>query len=162
MPGLIFVSYFKTRRNCMSKLAILKELADIKALTQRKSVLKRGAVIAAVAYLLLGYGRDGWSYLSTASRMFGETVRSNVPMEFELERARTMINGMIPNVRQNMLVIAQEEVAVENARRDVQRGETELGKQRDEMMRLRAELDGTEATFRLGSRTVTRDELKRS
>jgi chromosome segregation ATPase len=144
----------------MSKLAILKELTDIKAIAQRKSTLSRWALALAAAYLLFGYGQEGLSYLSTASRMVGEKVRSNVPLEFELERARTMIGGLIPDVRQNMMVIAQEEVGVDNLHHELDRSEGELGKQREELVHLRGELSGNEEQIRLGNRTASREEVK--
>jgi len=124
----------------MSKFAILKELTDIKAIAQRKSMLTKGALAVAAIYFVFGVGRDGFSYLSTASRMLSDKVRSSVPLEFELERARTMISGLIPDVRENMLLIAQEEVSVENARLELAQQEAELVRQRDEMVRLRGQL----------------------
>src|SRR5687767_4569562 len=125
----------------MSKLSILAELARIKSAATGKSYLKRGIVVAALAYAVLGLGRDGWSYLSTATRMVSQTVRSAVPLEFEMERARTMIDDLIPDVRQNMLVIAQEEVGVQHLQRDVERVHSELTKQREEMLRMRKDID---------------------
>src|SRR5687768_10424350 len=124
----------------MSKLAILKELTDIKTLAQKRSALKRGALIGVVAYLLVGYGGGAWSYFSTASRLVGDKVRSNVPLEFELERAKTMITGLIPDVRQNMLVIAQEEVGVDGLRKQIEESDAELATQREGLMSLREKL----------------------
>ena len=144
----------------MSKLAILKELYDLKAFAQRRSLWKWGAVIAAVSYLAVSYGGDAWTYLSTAGRMAASNLRANVPLEFELERARTMIDGLIPDVRKNMLVIAQEEVAVEDLRKDLERTRSDLSKQREELLRMRADLDGNSKEFVLGTRRVTREELK--
>lgn len=144
----------------MSKLSILKELYDLKSATQRRSLLKWGAVIAAISYVGFHYGRDGWTYLTTAGRMAASKLRSNVPLEFELERAKTMIEGLIPDVRENMLVIAQEEVSVADLRRDLDRTRAELAKQREELLRMREDIDSASAKFVLGSRNVTRDELK--
>jgi hypothetical protein len=144
----------------MSKLAILKELTDIKALAQRRSLLKRGAVIGVLAYLLLGYGGGAWSYFSTASRLIGDKVRSNVPLEFELERAKTMITGLIPDVRQNMLVIAQEEVGVEDLRKQIEDGNAELAAQRESLIALRAKLNEEPEKVSFGLRPVTKGEAK--
>ncbi len=144
----------------MSKLAILKELTDLKAIAQRKSALSRWALVLAGVYLLFGYGREGMSYLSTASRMMGNKVRANVPLEFELERARTMIGGLIPDVRENMMVIAQEEVGIDSLRQELSRVEGELGTQREEIVRLRANLAGKDKDLRLASRSATRAEVK--
>ena len=144
----------------MSKLAMLKELADIRAIAQRKSVFKRGALIAALAYVLVGHGSGAWSYVTTASRVFKDKVRSNVPLEFELERAKTMITGLIPDVRENMLVIAQEEVGVEQLREQIERGESELKQRREELMALRGQLEGGATKISLGASTATTDKVK--
>jgi len=145
----------------MSKLAILKELTDLKTMAQRASSFKRWAFVGALAYLMVGYGSDGWSYLSTMTRMAKDKVRSNVPLEFELERARTMIEGLIPDVRRNMLVIAQEEVGVDHLQQEVERTDSDLGKQRDEMMRLRAQLEGKTEPTALSSATNAQNEVKK-
>jgi len=144
----------------MSKLAILKELTDIKALAQRRSLLRRGAVIGGLAYLLLTYGGGAWSYFSTASRLVGDKVRSNVPLEFELERAKTMITGLIPDVRQNMLVIAQEEVGVEDLRKRIDAGSSDLAAQRESLVALRTKLNDKVEKVSLGSQSVSKGELK--
>jgi hypothetical protein len=144
----------------MSKLAILKELTDIKALAQRRSLLRRGAVIGGLAYLLLTYGGGAWSYFSTASRLVGDKVRSNVPLEFELERAKTMITGLIPDVRQNMLVIAQEEVGVEDLRKRIDAGSADLAAQRESLVGLRTKLNDKVEKVSLGSQSVSKGELK--
>jgi hypothetical protein len=144
----------------MSKLAILKELTDIKALAQRRSLLRRGAVIGGLAYLLLTYGGGAWSYFSTASRLVGDKVRSNVPLEFELERAKTMITGLIPDVRQNMLVIAQEEVGVEDLRKRIDAGSSDLAAQRESLVGLRTKLNDKVEKVSLGSQSVSKGELK--
>jgi hypothetical protein len=144
----------------MSKLAILKELSDIKAIAQRKSTLKSGAVIAVLAYLVMSYGPGAWSYLSTATRLVTGKIKTNVPLEFELERAKTMISDLIPDVRQNMLVIAQEEVGVDELRRQIERGDAELAKQREELIAVRAKLSSDDETIEFGGRTVAKNEVK--
>src|SRR5947207_8952717 len=96
----------------MSKMAIFQELANLKALATRRSVLTRTGIVLGLAGCLAYLGRDGVSYVTTASRLVNEKVRSNVPVEFEIERARTLIGDLVPEVRKNVLIIAQEEVAL--------------------------------------------------
>jgi hypothetical protein len=144
----------------MSKFAILKELSDIKAIAQRKSAIKRGALIAVASYLLLSYGQGAWSYLSTAKRLVTGKFQASVPLQFEIERAKTMITDLLPDVRQNMLLIAQEEVGVEDLRRQIAQGESELAKHRDELVSLRAKLATNEATVSLANRNATKAEVK--
>ena len=42
-----------------------------------------------------------------------QTVRNSVPVDFEIERWRKMVKNLVPDIRKNMHVIAQEEVEVE-------------------------------------------------
>ena len=111
----------------MSKFEILQELANLKTLATRRSVLSRTAIVLGLAVLLAWFGRDGLSYLTTASRLVQDKVRKNIPVEFELERARTMIGDLVPEVRKNMLVIAEEEVAVADLRQQVEKAEKSEG-----------------------------------
>jgi hypothetical protein len=144
----------------MSKLSILKELADIRSIAQRKSTLKSGVLLAAAAYALMTFGPATWSYLSTATRLATGKLKSNVPLEFELERAKTMISDMIPDVRQNMLLIAQEEVGVEELRRQIARGETDLTKERATLVNLRTSLSADKDSVKVGSRDTGKVDAK--
>ena len=61
---------------------------------------------------LLAAGAFGWnamSYVRTSIDGVKGAVQQAVPLEFEIRRARTMLNDLIPEVRKNMLAIAQEE-----------------------------------------------------
>jgi hypothetical protein len=60
--------------------------------------------------MVLFFGRDAASYVRTSFGWMKDTVRSQVPVEFEIERARRMVKNLVPDIRQNMHVIAQEEV----------------------------------------------------
>jgi hypothetical protein len=57
------------------------------------------------------------------------------------------------------MVIAQEEVGVENLRQQLARAESDLAGQRDEIVRLRGDLSG-EKELRLAGRVVSREEVK--
>jgi DNA repair exonuclease SbcCD ATPase subunit len=71
-----------------------------------------------------------------------------------------MIGGLIPDIRQNMLVIAEEEVAVDSLREEVERAEEDLTEQREKLLALRADVDNISGNLRIGTRLATRDEVR--
>ena len=75
-------------------------------------MIKKGllAVGAATVCGLLLFGTDLWSYATTFSGRAHRHVKRHVPLEFEIERARTIVADLVPDIRQNMHTIAEEEV----------------------------------------------------
>ena len=56
------------------------------------------------------------SYIRTSAGYVTDAVQDAVPIEFQVDRARGMIQDLVPEVRKNMHVIAKEEVEVAPAR----------------------------------------------
>jgi chromosome segregation ATPase len=106
-------------------------------------MLKKTIVIGA-AVLLLGllFGR---THVRTAVGMAKQAVKDNVPVQFEIKRAREMIRGLVPEIEKNMHRIAREETEVAKLEKQVGKSEEQLTKDRDAIMRLKSDLDtGTE------------------
>jgi chromosome segregation ATPase len=81
----------------------------------------------------------------TAVGMAKQAVRDNVPVQFEIKRAREMIRGLIPEIENNMHRIAREETEVAKLEKQVTKCEEQLAKDRDAILRLKKDLDsGTE------------------
>ncbi len=91
----------------------------------RKLFIVGGGVILVGALVA---GRDVFSYLRTSAGYVTDAVRESVPIEFQVDRARGMIQDLVPEVRKNMHVIAKEEVEVE--RLDEQIAESGTGSPR--------------------------------
>jgi chromosome segregation ATPase len=143
----------------------MSKIEDAKQICQQYFTPTR-AVITVIILIALGvWGPNSVTYLTTAGRILSEKVRSNVPLDFELERAKTMIGDMLPDIRKNMILIAEEEVGVEQIRRDVQESESSLEEQRTQLLTLRNDLSNRDRTFVVGSRAATpaevQDELAR-
>ena len=68
------------------------------------------AAVALLGFLLLG-GRFA-SYVRTSARSVQESVQEAVPLEFELRRARDLIDAILPDLQSHVRTIAQEEVAI--------------------------------------------------
>ncbi len=136
----------------MSFLKLVGKSAEI--LTIRKVVL--AGLAAAGIYTV---GDDGLSYLKTANRLVSSNVADQIPVEFELERAKTMVGELKPDIKQNLVVIAQEEVRVENIRQDIEDTQASLKDQRQSIVELRRTLDAPSNEVRIGKRAATPDEI---
>lgn len=135
----------------------LKEATDV----GRSLLTARRLVVAGAAALgLYNFGDDGLSYLSTATRLVSDGVGDQIPIQFELERAKTMIDSIVPDIKRNMIVIAKEEVDVETIRDEVQEGTATLAKQKEELLTLREQAQHGTQQFKIGSRIATEDEVK--
>lgn len=123
----------------------------------KKSLLVGGAVV-----LLLGlfFGRDACSYLTTSSRWVKDTVTTNVPIEFQINRARDMIKALDPEIKQNMHLIAKEEVEIEKLAKQVDEQEAGLAQARDEILRLKGDLETGDKTFYYASHRYTAEQVK--
>lgn len=122
-------------------------------------MLKRSIVTGAVAATLLGLF-VGRSHFSTAVGMAKQSIKDNVPVQFELKRAREMIRGLVPEIEKNMHVIAREETEVAKLERQVAKGIEQLAKDRDSVLRLKGDLDSGTHVFVYAGRTYTDTQVK--
>jgi chromosome segregation ATPase len=109
---------------------------------------------------LLLIGRDAASYIRTSAGCVKESVQNSVPIEFQIERARTMIQDLVPEVRKNMHVIAKEEVEVARLEEQIAGAEGNLAKDKEQLLRLKTDLGSGKDVFVYASRNYTADEVK--
>ena len=72
-------------------------------------------VMGAVGVSLLGgmlFGKDLISYARSSAKGVRAAVKDSVPIEFELRRARDLLEEIIPEMQANIRVIATEEVEI--------------------------------------------------
>ncbi|MCC6510419.1 MAG: hypothetical protein IT423_15055, partial [Pirellulaceae bacterium] len=73
-------------------------------------MIKKLVLLGSVAAVGLAmWGTSGASYIRTAWHSASESVRQNVPIEFEIERARQMIKDLKPEIEANLRIVAREE-----------------------------------------------------
>ena len=76
------------------------------------------------------FGDDAWSYLTCGAQSVREAVRDEVPLDFEIERARQEVDDLVPEIRKSMHLIAKERVQVaqleEQIARRLAEADTEL------------------------------------
>lgn len=125
-------------------------------------MIKKMILGAVVAVLAAGFflGRDAASYVRTSVGRLKDSVRNNVPTEFQIERARGMIKGLVPEIRKNMHAIAKEEVEVEQLQKQIADTESRLAKEKGDLLRLKTDLETGESVFHYASRTYTVGQVK--
>jgi chromosome segregation ATPase len=106
---------------------------------------------------LLFFGRDVLSYARTSVGAVKDTVRSSVPIEFELERARQMIRDLEPEVRKNMHAIAKDEVEVKQLGEKIAQLDSRLVREKEDILRLKKDLENAKGkdVFEYGGRKYT-------
>lgn len=62
---------------------------------------------------ILAFGPDFASYLATTTDVVGASIREQIPVEFEIKRARKMISDLAPEIKDNRYAIAREEIEIE-------------------------------------------------
>ncbi|MEW4527597.1 MAG: hypothetical protein ACF8PG_09910 [Maioricimonas sp. JB045] len=124
----------------------------------KKAIL--GTLTAAVIGGLV-FGRDAASYVTTGFKSVRDTVRNEVPIEFELERAREMIDGLVPEIRKSMHVIAEEEVEIDRLRESIARREKDLKGQEEAILTLTSDLKSGKTRLVYSGRTYSTGEVQR-
>jgi chromosome segregation ATPase len=123
--------------------------------------MKWGAYAAGGALLLGGlvFGMDSFSYLRSSAKSVRSAVKDGVPLEFELQRARDLVEDILPELRANVRVIAQEEVEIAHLRRDITSASQKLESQRQNVSAFRNKLRGEEVKFVVHGRQVSREQM---
>ena len=106
------------------------------------------------------FGRDAASYVGTTYNRLTSSVKESVPIEFQIDRARGMVRDLAPEIRRSMHVIAKEEVALEQLNAQIQGGEQKADKDKNEILRLQADLGQNKGVYQYASRTYTPEQVK--
>lgn len=115
--------------------------------------------IAAIGGMV--FGTDVFSYARTGFHSAQSKIRSEVPLEFEIERAREEVAQLIPEVRKSMHLIAEEEVAVANLQESIEKREVVLEKQEEAILALSSDLKSGDAHFVYAGHAYTQTEVEK-
>ena len=123
----------------------------------KKTVL--GVATVGLVTLFL-FGKDAYSYLSTSYRRVTQSVEDSVPIEFQIDRARNLVQDLEPEIRRCMHVIAKEEVEVQEIDQQIDTLGQQATKEKGEMIRLQADLRSGRQVFRYSGRRYAASEVK--
>uniref|UniRef100_A0A7C4QRG4 Chromosome partition protein Smc n=1 Tax=Schlesneria paludicola TaxID=360056 RepID=A0A7C4QRG4_9PLAN len=104
---------------------------------------------------------NSWSYLKTAWRGVGETIRDATPIDFDLQRLDGMIRELEPEIRRNQEVVAQLEVEVEYLQREVAALKEEQETAKAQMRRLRDALGDGQTQLQFAGQSYSRQDVER-
>jgi hypothetical protein len=120
-------------------------------------------VVPAVALVAVGgliFGDDLFSYVSSSARSLRTSVKDSVPIDFELQRARDLLEEIVPEMHANIRLIAQEEVEVENLKKDIARCDVALADGKAKIHKLGQMLGTERVYFTISDRQYSRESIK--
>jgi septal ring factor EnvC (AmiA/AmiB activator) len=118
-------------------------------------------VAAVVATALCGFfliGPGFLSYVRTSARSVRETVKDSVPVEFELRRARDLIEAILPELQAQVRMIAKEEVEIAKLDADVSASSQRLAGELARLTQLRNQLRNQTVSLESDGRNWTREQ----
>jgi predicted nucleic acid-binding Zn-ribbon protein len=123
--------------------------------------VKLGALFTGGALLVGGlvFGSELSSYVRSSARSMRVAVRDNIPVEFELRRARDLLDELGPEMHNNIRAIAEQEVDVASLKRDI--GETKLAisDERARVEKLRDAVSSGQTSFTFGDMSFSRNQI---
>src|SRR5215212_7147727 len=125
-------------------------------------MIKFGVMGTAAAVLVGGlvFGRDLASYVRSSSRCVSAAMKDNVPIEFELRRARDLLDDIVPEMQANIRAIAEQEVEIASLRGEVEESQKALAEHKLQVGKVRDCLARPGDAFSIGHISYSRDELK--
>ena len=124
--------------------------------------LKRSVLVVAGVSLVGGliFGKDVVSYVRSSAKSVRTVVKDSVPIEFELRRARDLLEDIIPEMHANVRLIAQEEVEVKALKVDIAKGEKAIEEEKVRVTKLRNALEKPQVEYCFGGREYPRSYVK--
>ncbi len=124
--------------------------------------LKRSVIIAAGVSLVGGmlFGKDVVSYVRSSAKSVQTVVKDSVPIEFELRRARDLLEEIIPEMHANVRLIAQEEVEVAALNVDIAKSGDSMKEEELRIAKLRDALAEPKAQYCFAGREYPRSYVK--
>jgi septal ring factor EnvC (AmiA/AmiB activator) len=124
--------------------------------------IKLGVLSTAAAAVVGGivFGSDLGSYVKSSARCVSTAMKDNVPVEFELRRARDLLDEILPEMQANIRAIAEQEVELTDLKAEIADGDKALAEQKGKVAKVRDCLSTSGNSFSIGRIIYTRDELK--
>jgi len=105
------------------------------------------------------FGTDLVSYVSSSFHSISLAVKENIPIEFQIRRARDLLDETGPEMQKNIRLIAEEEVDIASLRGDITGAQQSLAAEKVRLQSLRDDLSTSQSTFSIGDFSYTRPQL---
>jgi hypothetical protein len=122
-----------------------------------KRIVTVGLVVGLIGGVCFGTGFA--SYLRSSKNILKTVVKDSIPVEFEIQRARDLLEDLIPEMHANLRIVAAEEVEVANLEREIERQRESIAGESGKLRNLRSTLDTQLTSYQLGGRRYERVEL---
>ena len=118
-----------------------------------------GALLAVFLGGFLLFGSDLTSMIRTSANSIRQSARENVPVEFELDRAKDQINEILPDLQSQVRMIAEEEVAINHLEKEVTSDLAHLDKLERTVTSLREKAGTQNVSLRAGATQIDQQHL---
>ena len=125
-------------------------------------LLKRGVIVVAGVSIVGGllFGKDVASYVRSSAKSVRTVVKDSVPIEFELRRARDLLDEIIPEMHASIKLIAQEEVEVAGLNVNIASSENSIEEEKVRIAKLRDALATPQARYCFAGQEFPRSYVK--
>lgn len=124
-----------------------------------KKVALGTLAIATVGTFL--FGRDAISYTQTGLSCVRDSVRTEVPLEFEIKRAQQEVANLIPEVRKSLHLIATEEVEVASLQESIALKSDKLADQEEAILALSDDLKNGDTHYVYAGQNYSHREVQK-
>jgi chromosome segregation ATPase len=124
-------------------------------------LFKMGALVASGALLAGGliFGNQLSSYVHTSAEKLRSSVKDKVPVEFEIRRARDLLEGIGPEIHNSVRAIAEQEVEAGMLKREIDDSKLAVADETGRVQKLRDAVAGGQTSFSVGDMSVSRNQL---
>ena len=112
--------------------------------------------------LLLGgvvFGHELSSYLRSSTNSISRSIKDNIPMDFQISRARDLLSGTEGEMHKNVRLMAEEEVDIASLSTSIGKAKESLDQEKARLAKLRDDLAGSQTSFKFGEFVYTREQL---
>lgn len=124
--------------------------------------IKFGTLTAGVGLLAGGLvlGSDLGSYLRSSCHSMQVSIKDNIPVEFQLRRARDLLDGVGPELHANVRRVAEQEVEIASLKGDLGQSREALAVEKHRIQTLRNCLNTSQTSFTFEGMDFTREQVE--
>jgi len=124
----------------------------------KRALIGTAAVAGVGAFV---FGRDMCSYVRTGAHAVRESIKREVPVEFEIERAKEMVKQLTPEIHRSLHAIAREEVVVEDLQKSIAKRTSDMNGQQEAILSLSGDLKSGATRLTYSGRNYSVKEVQK-
>ena len=124
-----------------------------------KKLFYAGGGLTLLALLL--FGRQAYTHCATVCGIVQENVHQNMPIKYDLKRARHLIDNIQPQILNHKQEVAREEIELRRLRKGLQSREQALAKDWSDITRFRDDLEQGRSHYEYSGETYAADRVEK-